>query len=210
MIIKKLGHCCLIIEIDGIRILTDPGILSTAQNEARDIDLILITHEHADHLHIESVKIILGNNPGASIITNLSVGKILGKEGIAYEKVEHGESITKGVLIEGFGNEHAEIYKDFSRVQNTGYFIASKLFYPGDAFFVPPKTPEILALPVAGPWMKIKEAIDYAKEVKPKVCFPVHDGIISFISPFHKIPELMLKEVGIEFVPMLAGDECKF
>ncbi|MEK7479242.1 MAG: MBL fold metallo-hydrolase [Patescibacteria group bacterium] len=210
MTIKKLGHCCLIIEIDGVRILTDPGMLSMTQNEARDIHLILITHEHADHLHIESVKKLLENNPGAPIITNSSVGKILAGEGIAFQKIEHGESITKGVVIEGFGNEHAEIYKEFSRVQNTGYFIGNTFFYPGDAFFVPPKTPEILALPVAGPWMKIKEAIDYAKEVKPNVCFPVHDGIIHFIMPFHKIPELMLKEAGIEFIPMLMGDEKEF
>src|SRR4051812_27786091 len=56
MKIKKLGHCCLVIETKGIRIMTDPGNYSTLQADEKNIDIILITHEHTDHLHIESLK----------------------------------------------------------------------------------------------------------------------------------------------------------
>jgi len=48
MTLTKLGHCCLIIEDQGLRILTDPGEYTILQNQVKDIDLILITHEHAD------------------------------------------------------------------------------------------------------------------------------------------------------------------
>ncbi|MEK6878040.1 MAG: MBL fold metallo-hydrolase [Nanoarchaeota archaeon] len=59
MNITKYGHCCLLIDINGVRILTDPGNYSTMQDTAENVDFILITHEHSDHLHIDSVKTIL-------------------------------------------------------------------------------------------------------------------------------------------------------
>ena len=56
MKLTKLGHCCLLIEINGIRFLTDPGNYTTAQNEVKNLHCIVISHEHTDHLHIESLK----------------------------------------------------------------------------------------------------------------------------------------------------------
>lgn len=79
MKITKLGHCCLIVGTDNLRILTDPGNYSTGQNDAKNIDVILITHEHADHLHLESLIKVLENNPNANIITNQGVGVLLDK-----------------------------------------------------------------------------------------------------------------------------------
>ena len=61
MKIKKLGHCCLVIETNGKRIMTDPGSFTDKQTEEQNIDLILITHEHSDHFHIESLKKVLIN-----------------------------------------------------------------------------------------------------------------------------------------------------
>ena len=134
MKITKLGHCCLVIEDRGIKTLTDPGSWTTAQNEVRDIDVVLITHEHADHLHVDSVKTILKNNPAAKVFTNRGVGKILEKERTPFELLEHSQSKTVGdVLIEGHGELHAPIYPTVPQVINTGYFISGRLFYPGDA-----------------------------------------------------------------------------
>lgn len=200
MTITKLGHCCLRIEVDGTKFLTDPGIFSTAQNEVTGIDAILITHEHQDHFHLESLKTILRNNSNAKIITNRGVGALLEKEGIAYEPLEDRQSKTiSGILLEGFGEKHAVIYEDFGQVMNTGYFIANRFFYPGDAFYNPKRPVEILALPVAGPWMKISDAIDYAKLLKPKICFPVHDGMLKFLGPTRLVPQTSLPPSGIEF-----------
>ncbi len=211
MKITKLGHCCLVIEVDGVRVLTDPGAFSTAQNEVKDIDIVLITHEHGDHLHIDSLKTVLKNNPRAKVITNRGVGKLLEKERISYELLEDKQTKTvSGILIEGFGETHATIYRDFGQVQNTGYFIANRFFYPGDAFYNPQKQVEILALPVAGPWMKISEAIDYAKALKPKVCFPVHDGMLKIFGPFHRVPQALLKDAGIAFEVLNDGDSREF
>ena len=200
MKLTKLGHCCLIIEENGLRIMTDPGNYSTAQNEAKNIDLILFTHEHQDHLHIESLRKVLENNPQAKIITNDSVGKILKAENLSFETLIHKQSASiKNVLIEGFGDKHAEIYETIPSVQNTGYFIASRFFYPGDALTNPGKPVEILALPVAGPWLSIKDSLSYAKEIKPKTCFPVHDGMLKFFGAAHTLPEKIVPSFGSSF-----------
>ena len=211
MIITKFGHCCLLIEESGVRILTDPGTYSTQQNEVKNIDIVLITHEHADHVHIDSLKAILKHNPLAQVITNTSVGALLEKEGVVFQIVEDGQQTTKnGVLIEGFGNVHALLHASIPPIQNTGYFVANKLFYPGDAFTNPGKHVEILALPVAGPWMKLAEAVDYALEIKPNICFPVHDGFLKFGGPFHMLPETVLTQENIEFKILEEGKEYEF
>src|SRR3989338_6362300 len=170
MKITKLGHCCLLIEEKGVKILTDPG---------------------------------------AKVYTNKGVGKLLDREGIKYNLLEHKQSaLVDNVLIEGFGEKHAEIYPGLPIVANTGYFIANKLFYPGDFLYNPKKPVKILALPVAGPWLKLSEAVNYAKEIRPEVCFPVHDGMLQpgRVGSVHTVPEDVLKPLGIKFVVL---DELK-
>lgn len=191
--------------------MTDPGAYSTLQNEAENIDLILITHEHQDHFHLESLKAVLKNNPKARVVTNKSVGNLLEKEKISSELLEHGQKAEYGgIHIEGCGEKHAIIYENFGQVENTGYFIAHKLFYPGDAFYNPGKPVPILALPVSGPWMKISEAVDYAKSLRPKICFPVHDGMLRFGGPNHAIPQKFLPTAGIRFEIIPDGGSKEF
>ncbi len=201
MKIKKLGHCCFVVEPKaGIRIMTDPGAFSSTQNEEKNIAAILITHEHQDHLHIESLKKVLENNKSAIVITNTAVGKLLEEAGIKYIKIEEGQKYNlDGVNISGFGNLHAEIYQTYGQVQNTGYMI-NELCYPGDAFSYPDHHIDILALPVTGPWMKIKDAIEYAKNINPRIVFPVHDAHIHDWAKFiWSVPEKLLDEVKIKF-----------
>lgn len=194
-----------------VRIMTDPGAWSTRQNEVKGVDVVLITHEHADHYHLESLRAVLANNPEARIVTNRGVGKLLDAAQIPYELLEHGDAKEfGGVRVEGHGEKHAVIYQDFGQVVNTGYFIANRFFYPGDSFYNPREPVEILALPVCGPWLKISEAIDYAKLLKPKVCFPVHDGMLKIIGPFHGVPQAVLREDGIAFTTLELGIPADF
>ena len=219
MKITKFGHCCLLIDTsttlgtgeNRVRILTDPGTYSTQQSEVKNINFVLITHEHADHFHIDSLKALLKNNPQAKVITNKSVGAFLEKENIAFNVVEDGQNfVANGVLIEGFGKNHALMHMSIPPIQNTGYFVANKFFYPGDAFTNPGKQVEVLALPVAGPWMKLLEAIDYALEIKPKICFSVHEGILKSPGSVHLIPPKVLEPEGIKFSVLEIDKEYQF
>ncbi len=214
MTIKKIGHCCLLIKIGEVTILTDPGMYSDAQNTLTGIDLVLITHEHGDHLHIESLQEILQHNPEATVITNSGVGKKLDELHIPYTVLEHTDTTTaKGIALQAFDGKHEEIFEEIGQVQNTGYFIADTLFYPGDSFHVPGDKPvPVLALPVAGPWCRIADAIRYGLRVKPKKAFPVHDGMFGRdnLGFLYTILQKVLTERGVDFVPMHAGDEKEF
>lgn len=212
MKIKKLGHCCLVIETNGKNIMTDPGFYTIEeQSNQIGIDLILITHEHTDHFHIESLKEIIKNNPNAKIITNEGVGKLLDEVEIKYEVLENKIATQiLGVEVEAHDCKHEEIYKEFMQVQNTAYFIGERLFYPGDSFYNPGKPVEILALPVAGVWVRGKDATKYALEINPKICFPVHDGMLNYFGGSHKIPDLFLTEAGIVFKNFEENKEEEF
>lgn len=203
MKITKFGHCCFLIEERGLRIITDPAMFSEGQNQAKNIDVVLITHKDMDHLEMNSLKTILRNNPQAKIITIKSVGEVLDKENILYDLVGDGQSATeKGILIEGFGVKHALMHASIPQHDNTGYFINNKLFFPGDAFANPHKPVEILALPVVAPWLKISESIDYALELKPKFCFGIHDGISKLSGFADRFLPQILGPQGVKFVPL--------
>lgn len=203
----------MLIEVDGKRILTDPGVFTTTQNHLADLDLILITHEHGDHLHSESLQAILANNPQAKVVTNTSVGKILSELGMEFDALEGRDSDTcADIHIEAYDGEHVEIIDDFGIVQNTGYFIAKKLFYPGDAYTNPEKEVPVLALPVAGPWCKLSDAIKYAREVKPNKAFPVHDYMLSDAGKKGTYTHVSreLTAIGTEFTELQDDEYAEF
>ncbi|MCL5435952.1 MAG: MBL fold metallo-hydrolase [Patescibacteria group bacterium] len=211
MKITKLGHCALLLEIGGKRLLTDPGIFTLeAQSGLVGLDAIFITHEHPDHLHMDSVKAILRRSPQVKIFTVSAVEKLLKAASVPAEILGHGQSANfAGIAVEAHGEKHAEIYKDIIPVENTGYLFDNRLWYPGDAFTLPPKSSEILALPVAGPWLKISEALDYALTIGPKVAFPVHDGSLKTGGVTHSMPQKFLGEKGIRFESLTEGESLE-
>lgn len=214
MKIKKIGHCCLAIEVNGKKIITDPGSYTvSAQEKEKNIDIIIISHEHGDHLHVKSLKKVLQNNPDAKIITNQGVGQILDEKNISYQVLEDKKATNiSEILLEAHDCKHAEIFEEIGQVQNTGYFIGERLFYPGDAFYNPGKPVEILALPVAGPWSKVRDSMDYVLEIKPKACFPVHDGMLEpgNFGGTHKVPAKILPTHGILFKSFEENNEEEF
>jgi L-ascorbate metabolism protein UlaG (beta-lactamase superfamily) len=202
MTITKFGHSCLLIESDNAKIMVDPGSFAKDHLDIEGIHAILITHEHGDHCDIPSVQSLVATNSDAQIYTNSAVVALLEKEGIVAQVVKDGESINiQGVEVLVHDVPHEHIYEGIIPPANTGFLIAGRFYYGGDnVSTMPPQPVEILALPTTAPWLKMNEAIDFAKEVKPKVCFPVHDGHLGYPGGFHKHPERFVGEVGIEYV----------
>jgi len=57
---------------------------------------------------------------------------------------------------------------------------------------------------VAAPWLKIADVLDYSKTIKPKICFPVHDGILKHLGPVHILPAKILSSLGTKFIDTVA------
>ena len=207
MRITKIGHSCLLIEEAELRIVMDPGNYNPLP-QVEDVDVVLITHEHDDHCYLPALEEVLKRNPAAELITHEAVGKKLETVGLKWTAIVDGATVSrKGLKIASYGTKHARIHQDIPSIANTGFLIATRLFYPGDSFYVPPVSVEILALPVAAPWMRIEECIEYAKVVKPKVAFPVHDGMLKpeCRGSSKMLPEKLLAPHGINFEDAVEG-----
>jgi L-ascorbate metabolism protein UlaG (beta-lactamase superfamily) len=63
--------------------------------------------------------------------------------------------------------------------QNVGVLIEDRIYFPGDSFTLPEKSVDTLALPVAGPWLKTEEAVEFMKTVGARFTFPTHDAVLS-------------------------------
>jgi L-ascorbate metabolism protein UlaG (beta-lactamase superfamily) len=211
MKIKKIGHCCLVIEYDGVKLMTDPGSYSTLQTEEINVDYVLITHEHGDHVHIPSLKLVIENNPMVKIITNSLVSKLLEEENIESFILESGK-LEEGMHLYAETCDHVDIYDTVPVVQNTGYLIGERLFYPGDAWLVPEREVEILALPCGGPWWKVRDAVEYGLKVKAKYAFNVHDAMLKPTkqSMNYILPQKVLGEAGTEFKILLDGETLEY
>jgi hypothetical protein len=59
-----------------------------------------------------------------------------------------------------------------------GYLLDERLLHPGDALDVRDREVEILALPAMAPWMRMSEAVDYLRAVKPRIAVPIHEALL--------------------------------
>lgn len=155
-LITHFGHACVLVSGQR-RVLLDPGTYSTGFEALRDLDAVLVTHEHPDHQDADRLPDLLEANPGATVGT-----------------VPDGIEVVAG--------EHALIHPLLPGITNNGYLVDG-VFHPGDAFLPPPGPVTVLLLPVGGPWMKIGEAIDYLRTVEPELAIPIHQA---GLAPVHQ------------------------
>jgi len=178
MKLVKYEHACFTVEEDGQLIVVDPGGLSSDFIAPANVTAIIITHEHFDHFDIEQVASIIDKNPDATILGHESVmAKI---ETFHTRPVVAGEILEIGPFRFAFhGGDHALIHPSTPKIANLGVMINDLLYYPGDSFSLPGTSVDTLALPVAAPWMKASEAIDFLATIRPRLAFPTHDAILS-------------------------------
>lgn len=213
MRITKYGHACLLVEEEGVRILIDPGAWSAGFEGLVDLDAILITHQHQDHLVPEHVRVLMKANPGAAVYADEGSTVILSETDIEAVAVHGGdELVVAGVSLRATGRDHAVIHNDIAGIPNVGYVIGGQFYYPGDSFTLPGQAVEILAIPAAAPWMSVAGAIDFVRAVKPRVAIPVHDAVLSEVGVgvYHGVLGRMIKDAGVELVVLERGEAREF
>jgi L-ascorbate metabolism protein UlaG (beta-lactamase superfamily) len=179
MELTKLGHSCVRITEDGRTLVIDPGGY-TEPDAAVGADAILITHEHPDHLQGDQLAAAIRANPGVEVWTNASVAEQLDGLGVPVHTVGQGDAFTAaGFDVQAHGELHASIYPGLPQVRNLGFLVGGAVFHPGDAYVVPGGAVSALFLPIHAPWVKVSEAVDYAREVAARRTYGLHDGMLN-------------------------------
>lgn len=208
MKLTKFGHSCFLVEENGVRVLFDPGRFSTEQNTVQNLDAVLITHNHGDHLDQKSLEVIMQNNPKAVIITNSDSAKRIDSKIYTVEIVKDGDVVdVRGLKIEANGNVHKEIYPGIDTPECTGFFVGKRLYNPADSFHNPGRKVDVLMFPITAPMVNIGEALDYIKLVGPTVAIPIHDGYLREPRFIDSVVLEVLEPAGIKFMPLEIGKE---
>ncbi|RMI13792.1 MBL fold metallo-hydrolase [Cellulomonas triticagri] len=178
------GHACVRFERDGRRLVVDPGAFGDAA-VLDDADAVLLTHEHPDHVDAPALVAALDRNPDLRVRGPQGALDVLTAAGAPADRlhaVVAGDEVeAAGFAVVVTGERHALIHPDVPVPHNVGYLVDGGALHPGDAFTEPPAgaTVDLLLVPVAGPWMKLAEAVDYVRAVRPRVAAPIHDAILS-------------------------------
>lgn len=188
MRLTHLGHACLLVEIDAARLLLDPGSFSHGFEELTDLDAVIITHQHADHVDVQRLPMLLEANGRALLVAEPETAAELTGAGIEARPLHAGDELTvAGVRVRAAGGRHAVVHPDLPRVGNVAVLIGTSradggsglLLHPGDAYDVVPADVDVLALPLSAPWAKVAETVDYLRAVAPGIAVPVHDGLLT-------------------------------
>ena len=110
-----VGHSTVLVEIDGVRLLTDPLLRTRVAHLRRvqpvdasalgRIDAVLVSHGHYDHLDVPSLRKLDGN---ALVLAPRGFGAVLRRAGRKrVEVVDIGEEVTVGpVTVRATQAEH--------------------------------------------------------------------------------------------------------
>lgn len=175
-----LGHASF--RLDGPPVIYfDPVDIGS---EPPPADIILITHDHQDHLSIGDLKKISG--PDTVIITIPSIATSLEGSSVTYAEVraaQPGEQMTVGeVEIETVPAYNIDKTYHPKEAGYLGFIVTlegERLYFAGDTDRIPEMADidcDVALLPVGGTYtMDIEEAAQAAADIGPKVAVPMHD-----------------------------------
>lgn len=210
MRITKFGHACVRIEHDGTTVVIDPGAFTDVA-AVDGADAVLITHEHFDHYQPEHLAAA-----GAPVYTHEAVAAKIREDapGLAERVtvVAPGEGFDVGVPVRAVGELHAVIHPDYPRIANSGFVLdlgGTKVYHPGDALTGPGEPVDVLLVPVSAPWLKVSEAIDFARAVRAPRNLAIHDRVYSEagLGIVETHMNAFLPQEGLEYVRRADGQD---
>jgi len=184
MRVTHLGHACLLVELADTRILVDPGSFSSGFDELRDLDAVVVTHQHADHLDEERLPALLAANRQAAVYADPQSADLLSGTSSDIVVLTEGEDHRVGsARLRPVGRLHAVNHDGVPRCTNVGVVLDADgepvLYHPGDAYDGEPGHVDVLAVPLNAPWCKVAESIAFVRRIAPRQIIPIHDALLS-------------------------------
>jgi len=201
---RWIGHATVVVEAEGVRVLTDPvlepkvGLLRNrvpvpAGRPVPDVDAVVISHEHYDHLHLRSLRRLGRDVP---LIVPRGLGIWLVQRGFHnITEVSVGEQVTiRAMTVEATRAEHGdEATPGRPRSRRIGFLFSSpthRAYFAGDTDLFDEMTAigrqlDLALLPVWG-WgreppaghLTPDRAAEALTRLQPRVAVPVHWGTL--------------------------------
>jgi L-ascorbate metabolism protein UlaG (beta-lactamase superfamily) len=198
-----LGHATVLIEVDGVRILTDPLLrrrtahlrrssIRDRRLYIRDIDAVLISHMHWDHLDIPSLRLL----PLATrVYAPAGARAVLRRAGlINIHEVHIGDVVQVGhVAIDVTPANHDGRRPPFGPdADSIGFLVrgSKSVYFAGDTDLFPEMDSisddlDVALLPVWG-WgptlgaghMDPQRAAEALSQLQPRLAVPIHWGTL--------------------------------
>jgi len=173
MKIEYIAHSCFCIELSDLLIYTDPFEIPS---NAKKADIILVSHDHYDHVEEQSYKII--KDEKTIVVCPATCAKIR-----TNNIMKPGESIEiKGIKIQAVpAYNHAKGY-DPKSSGFLGYVFSdgkTTIYHAGDTDVIPEMSNisniDFALIPVGDTYtMNFTDAIECLKMIKPKNVIPMH------------------------------------
>jgi L-ascorbate metabolism protein UlaG (beta-lactamase superfamily) len=197
--IQYVGHATVFVDLDGVRLLTDPllrnrvahlrrasGVPARAK---RGVDAVLISHGHYDHLDLPSLEKLGKKVP---VVVPRGLGGLLRKRRFeAVLEVEAGETLSIGdVAIRAVPAEHDRSRGPFgAEADPVGYVISgsSSIYFAGDTDLFDGMADlgpvDVALIPIWG-WgpglggghLDPERAAEAVARIRPKIAIPIHWG----------------------------------
>ena len=176
----------------------------------RDVDTVVITHSHPDHLDLNALQQIVAlGNP--TIIANDEVAAILANEGISATVLNEGEHTAGPFRLRAIPTPHEAILAD-RLPQHTAYLINERVLNAVDSFGEPLLAYagiDTLIMPVMAPFLTEVRAFEFARSMRPRQVIPIHDGYSRdfFLRLRHDNYAQQFERIGVTFHRLLEPGE---
>jgi L-ascorbate metabolism protein UlaG (beta-lactamase superfamily) len=202
--VSFLGHSTALVEIDGLRVLTDPVLFDRVTFLRRvassvdpdlhaDVDVAVVSHLHLDHFDMQSLRLL---GPQTRFVVPAGAARLVRAAGLPnVEELAPGEEVEiGGVTFRATPAQHGGYRPPFGpRAAAVGYLLegaASRLYFAGDTDLFPEMQDlsdelDVALLPVWGYGPTLgpghldpTRAAQALQLLRPRFAVPIHWGTL--------------------------------